>query len=663
MNTGNAESLPLFLRWRNRLLGPPRDPLNPGSRHNIALIAFFAWVGLGADGLSSACYGPEEAYLALGEHSHFGVYLALATAATVFIISLAYNQVIELFPSGGGGYKVATQLIGPYAGLVSGAALIVDYVLTIAISIANGVDQLFSLMPLGAQTFRLPVAFVLLVILIILNLRGIKEAIKVLLPIFVGFIVLHVFLILYGIGAQAHRLPSLIPDTLNETSQLAGRTGWFFVVSLLLMAYSRGGGTYTGLEAVSNNVNTLAEPRVRTGKWTMFYMAVSLAFTAGGILLLYMLWDAQPVEGQTLNAVTFRSMFSTWDAGGVHWGTFLLPIVLFFEAGLLFVAANTGFLGGPAVLANMAVDQWVPNQFSLLSSRLVTKHGVVLMGLAALAILMWTRGAVSLLMVLYSINVFLTFSFSLFGLCAYWWRNRHRESRWARRLILSALGLSVTAGILMVLLIERFNEGAWETVLITGSVIVFCLLVRRHYHETRVQLQKVDEIFGSADMGPVASPPPLEPQAPTAAFMVTRNRGAGMHTLLWVQRLFPGNFKNFIFLAVGEVDTVSYGGEGALETLQKEVHASLTYFINFCHQHGIAAKAYEAYGTDRVAELATLAEKVRDDFPNCVFFASKLIFVHDNWLTRWLHNQTPLAMQRILHLQGMQMVILPMKIG
>src|ERR687884_565703 len=117
--------------------GEELDPLNPETRQHIVLVAFLAWIGLGADGLSSACYGPEEAFLALGKYPHLGLYLAIATALTVFIISLAYNQVIELFPSGGGGYKVATKLIGPYAGLVSGSALLVDYVLTIAISAAS----------------------------------------------------------------------------------------------------------------------------------------------------------------------------------------------------------------------------------------------------------------------------------------------------------------------------------------------------------------------------------------------------------------------------------------------------------------------------------------------------------------------------------------------
>src|ERR1035437_2663827 len=150
---------------REILLGKALDPLKTETRHSLALVAFIAWVGLGADGLSSSAYGPEEAFKALGSHGHFGLYLAIATAVTVFIISIAYNQVIELFPTGGGGYRIATVLIGPHAGLVSGAALIVDYVLTIAISVASGVDALFSLLPVGAQAYKLTLELAVVVIL------------------------------------------------------------------------------------------------------------------------------------------------------------------------------------------------------------------------------------------------------------------------------------------------------------------------------------------------------------------------------------------------------------------------------------------------------------------------------------------------------------------
>jgi amino acid transporter len=651
-------------KLRELVVGKPRDPMDPATRRHIALIAFFAWVGLGADGLSSANYGPEVAYLALGANTHLGLYLAAATVVTVFIISLAYNQVIELFPSGGGGYKVATQLIGPYAGLGAGAALIVDYVLTISISVASGTDAIFSLLPVALQHWKVPLGIAVIGVLLLLNLRGMKEAIKVLLPIFVGFLVVHVVLIVYGIYAHVDRLPQLLPQTLDETRNLASQSGWLFVVAALLFAYSHGGGTYTGLEAVSNNVNTLAEPRIRTGKWTMFYMAVSLAFTAGGILVLYVLWDAAQTPGSTLNAVVFKSVIEYFDLGSPLANQAGLLTVLALEAGLLYVAANTGFLGGPAVLANMAADSWVPRQFRQLSSRLVTQNGIILMGVGALAVLLWTQGSVTLLVVLYSINVFLTFSIALFGLCVYWWSSRRSAPNWKGRMVLSAAGLLVTSAILLVLVFGKFFEGGWATLVITGVVIGLCLAIRWHYDETREQLRKIDNLLTTR--GPqeeIATPPKLDPQEPTAVFFVGKNRGIGMHALLWVQRLFPKHFRNFIFVSVGEVDAQSYGGSGALRTLRYEIENSLHYYVTFCHRHGLAAKSYIGFGTDPVAELITLTEQITREFPNGVCFASKLIFPHDNFLTRLLHNQSALAMQQRLHLRGIQMVILPMKLA
>src|SRR5438067_13399048 len=151
---------------REIILGKPLDPMRSETRHSMALVAFLAWVGLGADGLSSSSYGPEETFRALGTHTHLGLYMAIATAVTVFIIALAYNQVIELFPTGGGGYRVASSLIGPRAGLVSGAALIVDYVLTIAISVASGFDALFSLLPAGAGALKLGAELTLVAMLL-----------------------------------------------------------------------------------------------------------------------------------------------------------------------------------------------------------------------------------------------------------------------------------------------------------------------------------------------------------------------------------------------------------------------------------------------------------------------------------------------------------------
>jgi amino acid transporter len=649
---------------REIILGKALDPMKSETRHSMALVAFLAWVGLGADGLSSSSYGPEETFRALGVHTHLGLYMALATAVTVFIIALAYNQVIELFPTGGGGYRVATKLVGPYLGLVSGCALILDYVLTIAISIASGVDALASFLPLGFQPYKLWAEAFFIGALIIMNLRGLKEAIQILLPIFLGFVATHLVLIVYGIVAHASHLPEVIPATVGATRELAASIGWTSVAGMLLLAYSQGGGTYTGLEAVSNNVNLLAEPRVRTGKMTMLYMALSLAFTAGGIILLYLLWDARPVAGETLNASTFKVIIGSMGLGGPMLNQVLLAVVLAFEAGLLFVAANTGFLGGPSVLSNMASDSWVPHQFRYLSWRLVTQNGILVMGIAALAILFWTGGQVTLLVVLYSISVFLTFAISLFGLCLYWWQNRkqHAGTRWLRRFLLSAVGFVICAGILAVLLVERFLDGGWATVVIICAIAALCLYIRTHYRETKRAIQSVDEVFASQPFGPEGGLVEPDPNAQTAVFIVGNSRGGGLHALLWVQRMFPGHFKNFLFVNARTVDSHAYGGEGAMEQMREDAARTLEFFVDFCQSHGMAAASYIGFGTDAVEEVTRMCEQISHEFPNAIYFTSKLIFARDNWFTRLLHNQAALAVQRRLHLEGLQMVILPMNV-
>lgn len=647
---------------REIILGKALDPMASETRHSMALVAFLAWVGLGADGLSSSAYGPEETFKALGAHTHLGLYMAIATAVTVFIIALAYNQVIELFPTGGGGYRVATKLVGPYLGLISGCALILDYVLTIAISIASGVDALASFLPLWFQPYKLWAEAFFIAVLIVMNLRGLKEAIQILLPIFVGFVLTHLVLIVYGIAAHASYLPDLVPGTLDETVSLAGSIGWSGVAAMLLLAYSQGGGTYTGLEAVSNNVNLLAEPRVRTGKVTMIYMALSLAVTAAGIILLYLLWDASPIHGETLNATTFRSIIENANPGGGVANQVMLAVVLAFEAGLLFVAANTGFLGGPSVLSNMAADSWVPHKFRYLSTRLVTQNGILVMGLAALAILFWTGGSVTLLVVLYSISVFLTFAISLFGLCLYWARNRKKGTHWLRRLLLSTLGFIICAGILVVLLVERFAQGGWVTALIIGAIATLCIFIRNHYRETKQAIRSVDDVFATQPFGPNREPVEPDPEAQTAVFIVGTSRGGGLHALLWVQRMFPNHFKNFLFVNARTVDYHAYGGEGAMEKMREEAAETLEYFVDFCHSHGMAASSYLGFGTDAVDEVTRLCEEISREFPHAIYFTSKLIFTSDNWLVRMLHNQASLAVQRRLHLEGLQMVILPMKV-
>ena len=652
-------------RWRERLLGKPRDPLSATVRQGTALAAFLAWVGLGADGLSSSSYGPEEAFRALGTHTDMALWLALATAVTVFVLALAYNQVIELFPTGGGGYRVSTALLGPHAGLVAGSALVIDYVLTIAISVAAGTDAIFSLMPLHFHAHKQIVASVLIGLLLWLNLRGMRESLHILLPIFIGFVITHGVLIVWGISAHASGLPALLPDAIRDTQELSAKAGWLFVAALVLKAWSLGAGTYTGIEAVSNNVQHLSKPVVRTGKHTMMLMAASLAITAAGIILLYLLWNVVPVQGVTLNAAVFGQILGEMGFSGSN-HTLALTTVLAFEAGLLLVAANTGFLGGPAVLANMAADSWVPHRFRYLSSRLVTEKGIILMAVSAWALLLMTDGNVSVLVVLYSINVFLTFTLSLAGMSLFWIRNRrqplHRK-RWRKRLVLSLGALTIAAFILVVTIVEKFFEGGWFTLAVTGVVIAVCLLIRRHYQKVRRQINELDAAFADQAYGPNASIPEPDPSQPTAVFVVGSSRGGGLHALLWVRRMFPEHFHNFVFINARTVDAEVYGGSQELESMRVNAVTSLKYFERFCNSYGLAADSRLAFGTDAIDTLETLMTEVAQDYPDAIFFMSKMVFARETLWTRLLHNHAIEALQRRAYLSNFQMMVLPMRMG
>ena len=430
--------------------------------------------------------------------------------------------------------------------------------------------------------------------------------------------------------------------------------------AILIKAYAVGAGTYTGIEAVSNNVHVLAEPRVKTGKRTMALLAASLALMAGGIMLLYLLWDVRPLPGQTLNAVVFREILSAVPGLPSGVAAVALNVTLLLAMALLLVAANTGFLGGPAVLANLAIDRWMPHAFADLSSRLVTKIGILVIGLAAAALYLIAGADVGTLVILYSVNVFLAFSLSLLGLV------RHRLHQGLTggnfpRLLVAALACTISWLILVALVIGEFTEGAWLAVAITCAFTTLCFAIRRHYERVSVALKEVERlVLERRPPGKDAPAAAIDRNARTAVFLVGPNLGSDMHAFFAVQRMFPRVFANYVFVSVGEVDAHSYGGDRALERLKQAVGERLAYFRGYCKSHGLPSDSYAGFGTNATRELTRLCEQARADYPNAVFFASRIILEPDNWLTRALHNRTAVALQRRLHLKGIPMMIVPM---
>ena len=647
-------------RVRRVLFGQPRDLHDRRLFHRLSLIPFLAWVGLGADGLSSSAYGPDEAFRALGTHTYLALGLAALMAATVLLISAAYRRIIEEFPSGGGGYVVATKLLGDRAGVISGSALLVDYVLTITTSLAAAGDALFSFLPRAWYPARLPTEIALTVILTGMNIRGVRESVLALLPVFLLFLVTHVLVI--GGGILGH-LPEL-----GRTFHAAGQgyheglstLGLLGLGLIFIRAYSLGGGTYTGIEAVSNGLPIMREPRVRTGKRTMVYMAVSLAFTASGLLLCYLLWQVAPVEGRTMNAVLVGRM-----TGGLPGGHVFLVLTLLSEATLLVVAAQAGFIDGPRVLANMAVDSWVPHRFAALSERLTTQNGIMLMGAAALAALLYTHGEVSHLIVMYSINVFLTFSLSMFAMLRFWLRHRGERKEWRRRLALFGAAFILCATILAITVFEKFAQGGWVTVVVTVLVIAGCFVVRRHYRAARATVDELYRELGELPEASGAAPPPLplDPSRPVAAILVSGFGGVGIHTVLNVFRSFPGHFGGVVFLSVGVIDSGEFKGGDAISELTERTSATLGRYQALATRLGIPATTRMAVGTEVVTEAERLCLEVAREFPRVTFFAGKLIFARETLWHRLLHNETPRAIQERLQWAGRTMVTVPIRVG
>jgi amino acid transporter len=659
MDSDISEHEPTFIeKVRRKLIGAPRNVSEPSIFHKLSLIPILAWIGLGADGLSSSSYGPEEAFRTLGQHTYLAIFLALATAFTVLIISYSYSRIIEHFPHGGGGYIVATHTISKNAGVISGCALLVDYMLTITVSLVSCGDAIFSFLPLPYQKYKLTFVGFLILLLVVLNLRGVKESVKMLTPIFIIFVITHIVLISYGIGSHAAEIKPLIGHVNTGLTQGLSTIGILGMLAISLRAFSLGAGTYTGIEAVSNGMQIMRDPKVQTGKRTMVYMATSLAITAGGLLVCYLLFNIRPVEGRTLNAILAENIFGNWPFGNV-----IALVTIVSEGALLVVAAQTGFIDGPRVMSNMAIDRWLPRRFAALSERLTMQDGVLLMGMAAFVLLLYTHGSITALVVMYSINVFVTFSLSQFGMVRFFVKNKDRDKDWKKHIVIHLIGLVVCVTILAVTVYEKFQEGGWVTLVITGLVIGLCYLIRRHYEKVGKAMQTLADMLSDIPTVTPFNHDPVSPKEMTAILLVSGFNGFGLHTLLSIVRSFPGVYTNFLFLSVAEIDSGTFKGIAEMEALKTSVGKDLEKYVKITRQHGFPADFRMNVGTDVVDSVTELVESVVKEFPRSTVFTGKLVFRHENPFQKVLHNETAFSIQRRLQWDGVATVILPIRVS
>jgi amino acid transporter len=450
--------------WRV-LVGPPLRSRDL-SREQITPVEGLPALSL--DALTSVAYGPEAiiAVLAVAGAGalHLVLPITIAIVALLAILVFSYRQVIDAYPGGGGAYAVSRANFGPGASLVAGAALVVDYTLTVAVSIAAGVASLTSAFP-GLTSATVPICLGILALITLLNLRGLADAARgFLLPTMVFIIGLLVIIVIGLIhplalhAAQPGR--SLLPTRELEAVS----------VLLVLKAFSAGCSALTGVEAIANGVPLFKQPRQRRAKQTEMLLGGILGAMLLGLAVLADRWHIGPRSGQTVLSQIIA------DAIGRQWAYYAMSLTI---TVVLALAANTSFGGLPVLASLLARDNYLPHLFSLRDDRQVFGSGVWALAVMSGALLIAVGGNTLTLIPLYAIGVFTGFTLSQAGLVIHW--RRTRPPRWQQRAIVNGTGAIVTAVATVIFLISKFTEGAWVVVLAVPTFIFGFTRIHSYY--------------------------------------------------------------------------------------------------------------------------------------------------------------------------------------
>jgi len=284
------------------------------------------------------------------------------------------------------------------------------------------------------------------------------------------------------------------------------------------------------------------------------------------------------------------------------------------------------------------------------------------MGAAAFILLLYTGGSITALVIMYSINVFVTFSLSQLGMIRFFLKNSDRDAKWKQHIVIHIIGLVLCLTILCVTVYEKFGEGGWVTLVITSGVIGLCYLIRRHYTKVRDSVRHLEETLSDIPASEPFNKDPVNPKDMTAILLVSSFNGFGLHTLLSIVKHFPGVYKNFIFISVAEVDSGSFKGISEMDALRASVKHDLEKYVKVTRVHGFPADYRTEIATDVVDSVTGLVEKTVREFPRSTVFSGKLVFRHENPFQRILHNETAYSIQRRLQWDGIPTVILPIRV-
>lgn len=449
-------------------------PLKSSDEGNQKLGRFKALAMLSSDALSSVAYGTEEIVIVLTTLSAAAIWYSIPIAAFVLVLllslTLSYRQVIHAYPGGGGAYVVSSENLGKNAGLVAGGSLLVDYMLTVAVSISAGAEAITSAIP-ALYGHQVGISFIIVLILMGMNLRGMRESASFLMvPVYL-FVLMMTLMIIVGCykiftGAIPFHATSTVGAVVPGVS-----------MALIFRAFSSGSSSLTGVEAISNAVPFFKKPRATNASETLAIMAAILGFFFAGITFLNYWYGIVPAEKVTVLSQVAQHTFGKG---------FLFYIVQFATAFILAVAANTGFSAFPVLAYNLAKDKYMPHMYMDRGDRLGYSNGIITLAIGSMALIFIFNGDTSRLIPLYAVGVFIPFTLSQSGMLRKWWVERPKN--WFGKSIANFVGALISFAILVILFVYRLPD-IWPFFIIMPVMIWIFYKIHDHYKKVALQLR------------------------------------------------------------------------------------------------------------------------------------------------------------------------------
>ncbi|HXL36578.1 MAG TPA: APC family permease [Ktedonobacteraceae bacterium] len=460
-------------------------PIASAQAEHERLTKFKALAVLSSDAISSVAYATEAILLSLvaAGSSHLGLTLPISFAIVglLAIVAISYRQTIPAYPNGGGSYIVAKDNLGTVPGLIAAASLMIDYVLTVAVSVSAGVLALVTLVPELAP-YVVPIDVALVIFITVVNLRGVRESGSIFaIPTYI-FIASALLLIIVGSVKSFFIQHDPIIGTFPPVQATESLT-----LFLVLKSFAAGCSAMTGVEAISNGVPAFKKPEARNARMTLTWMAVILGTLFIGLTLLATSFGIE--ANQASNPTVVGQIAFKVFTGPLY---FMYPVFQIATLLILTLAANTSYSDFPRLASLLARDKFLPNQFAFRGDRLAFTTGIVFLALLAILLLIVFQGVTTQLINLYAVGVFLSFTLSQGGMVLHWWRLRRDHKGWLRSMIINGLGSFTTFIVALVIASTKFLEGAWIVVILIPLLVMMFLAISRHYN--RVEREKVSDI-------------------------------------------------------------------------------------------------------------------------------------------------------------------------